>query len=132
MWMIAIAVALLYAFNEAKIVHYIPKYVTLLFVNKVSPKALYEYLRLTANKYAIIREMREEALEWGEKYGKEVEEFYKKQDKKAQEMEKKIIAILEEAPKAYREYLALYDDSKTPKQVDMEWRKMKFERPEVS
>ncbi|RCN52933.1 30S ribosomal protein S20 domain protein [Ancylostoma caninum] len=46
-----------------------------------------------------------------------MEEFYKKQDKEAEEREKKVIALLENAIKAYRERLALFDGNNTFEQV---------------
>ncbi|EYB95382.1 hypothetical protein Y032_0160g3325 [Ancylostoma ceylanicum] len=60
---------------------------------------------------------------------KQLEEFYKTRQKNSEENEKKIIAVLENAAKAYQEYRALFDESKTTAQITEEIRKMMSEKP---
>ncbi|KAL6728212.1 hypothetical protein Aduo_010007 [Ancylostoma duodenale] len=130
MWVVVIALAAVCAPTDAKIVHKIPSVSVRSFFSKVLLQATNEYRTLTSRRDLTLKEMREKALELGEKYGlkKEVEKFYQTQDKKAEEMENKTIALLENAAKAYREYLALFDDSKTLEQIDKEKKKLRSEK----
>ncbi|RCN40847.1 hypothetical protein ANCCAN_13226 [Ancylostoma caninum] len=91
-----------------------------------------EFYRITLARNTPYKEMRKRVLEWGGKYGvkKEVEEFYNENNKRGEERKKKVIAILDNAPKAYREYLALFDDTKTLEQIDEDEKKMHAEKPE--
>ncbi|KIH66462.1 hypothetical protein ANCDUO_03210 [Ancylostoma duodenale] len=131
MWVIVIAVAALYASTEAKIYYQIPYYTSRPFLYKVPLKAAHEFHKLITAKNIPHIETREKVLEWGEKYGikEELQEFYNKHQKDAEERGKKVIALLENAAKAYGEYLALYDDTKTLEQIDKDQRKMREEKP---
>ncbi|EPB68222.1 oxidoreductase, aldo/keto reductase family protein [Ancylostoma ceylanicum] len=58
-----------------------------------------------------------------------MEKFYKEQAEESEKREKKIIALLENAAKAYRKYLTLFDDNKTARQIAQDEQKLHNERP---
>ncbi|RCN39972.1 hypothetical protein ANCCAN_14113 [Ancylostoma caninum] len=131
MWAIAIAVAALYTSTEAKIYYRISHYMPRPFLAKVPWRDVDEFYELIEARNITHRETREKVLEWGEKYGikEEMKEFYNKHQKIGEERGKKVIALLENAAKAYREYLALYDDTKTLKQIGEDKKKMRNKIP---
>ncbi|RCN39971.1 hypothetical protein ANCCAN_14112 [Ancylostoma caninum] len=131
MWAIAIAVAALYTSTEAKIYYQIPHDMPRPFLAKVPWRAMQEFYGIIEARNITHRETREKVLEWGEKYGikEEMKEFYNKYQKKEEERGKKVIALLENAAKAYREYLALHDDTKTLQQIGEDEKKIRYGTP---
>ncbi|KAL6728213.1 hypothetical protein Aduo_010008 [Ancylostoma duodenale] len=148
MWLIVVAVIALCALTEAGIVHKIPSYAEeveqfyqiqdkkaeemenkTIAVLQNAAKAYREYLALFDDSKTLEQIDKEKKKLRSEKPKKEVENFYQTQDKEAEEMENKTIAVLEGAAKAYREYLALFDDSKTLEQIEKEDKKLRSEKP---
>ncbi|RCN40846.1 hypothetical protein ANCCAN_13225 [Ancylostoma caninum] len=131
MWAIAIAVAALYTSTEAEIYYQMPFVMPRPFLDKLPWRAASEFYGLIAARNITHRATRQKVQEWGEKYGvkEEMNKFYNKYQKNEEERGKKAIALLENAAKAYREYLALHDDTKTPEQIGADEKKMRYQIP---
>ncbi|EYB95383.1 hypothetical protein Y032_0160g3326 [Ancylostoma ceylanicum] len=131
MLVIAIAIAALYISSEAKIFHEISPHAARPFYYKVSGRAYRKYIAIATMENTPIKVMRKKSLEWAKKHGvkAEMEKFYKEQAEESEKREKKIIALLENAAKAYRKYLTLFDDNKTARQIAQDEQKLHNERP---